>query len=379
VLAATLLSSPLFGMPEADGEVLAAPFVMLGLVCAIAAVRRQWGRRTALLAATAGVAAMCAALIKQNVVDVFVFVAVLLVLARPRTARPWARGGVFAGGALATLVVALAGAALRGTTPGGLWDAVVVFRLQASAVIGSSASAETSARMSRMISAFLVSGGAAVLLIATALALLTVLSDRRRVGAPRGDHALVWAALAIAAWELFGAAAGGSYWLHYLTGLLPGLVLLVCLARPGRRTGLVLAAALAYVLASTGTIWAQHATAPVAVSTDAQVVTYLREHATPADGVVVAFGHPGIVADSGLTSPYQYLWSLPVRVRDPRLADLQRVLSGPSAPAWVVVAGTRLGSWGLDDRSAQAYLEAHYTDQATYGDWHVWHRAEGPR
>ena len=68
-------------------------------------------------------------------------------------------------------------------------------------------------------------------------------------------------------------------------------------------------------------------------------MTYLRDHAAATDGVVVGFGHPDIVAGSGLTSPYENLWSLPVRVRDPHLAELRDVLAGPDHPHWVVVAG----------------------------------------
>lgn len=54
VLAAALLSSPLLGMSAVNGELLAVPFVLLGLVCAVTAMRRSWGWRTAVLAAGAG-------------------------------------------------------------------------------------------------------------------------------------------------------------------------------------------------------------------------------------------------------------------------------------------------------------------------------------
>jgi hypothetical protein len=116
---------------------------------------------------------------------------------------------------------------------------------------------------------------------------------------------------------------------------------------------------------------------PARVSADQQVATYLRSHGTGSDGVVVAFGHPNIVAASGLHSPYPDLWSLPVRVRDPRLLRLARVMSGPRPPRWLVVAGDSVGSWGLDPTTAQRSLVRHYVEQVTYGDWHVWqHRGE---
>jgi hypothetical protein len=379
VLAAGLLADPLFGMPETDGEALAAPFVMLGLLCLVQAVRRPSGRGATLMAASAGAAAMAAALVKQNVVDVFVFALVLVVVAGRRIGARRVRTGAvaFALGAGTVLAVILAGAALRGTGPAALWDAVVTFRVQASAVISASASPETSQRLWRTASAFVLSGGAAVL-VAGAVLVLRGLAGGRRAGGPDIGPlrpAVAWAALAMTAWELCGVVAGGSYWLHYLTGVVPGLVLLIALAHPGRRARPVLAALLCYVVVIGSVTWVQHAARPTTVSSDAEVAAYLREHAAPGDGVVVAFGHPGIVADSGLTSPYEHLWSLPVRVRDPRLAGLQQVMSGPRAPAWVVVSGARLDSWGLDAASAQRYLEDHYTERGGFGDWHIWHRA----
>ncbi|MDH2415600.1 hypothetical protein [Nocardioides sp. CER19] len=372
VLTAALLTSPMFGMPETDGEILALPLVLLGLTCFVAAFRLPWNRRSLLLAVVSGAAAMAAALVKQNIVDVFVFAAVVLALAHRSTSRPWAKAGAFAAGSVATLVAVLAGAAARGTTPAAVWDATVVFRLQASGVISSSASAQTSERWSRMVSAYVGSGAAAVLVVAAVLALLGVYRTRRS-SAP-----LLWAALAMTAWELFGAAAGGSYWLHYLTGLLPGLVALVALAHPARRGAFVLSALLLYVAGSSATAWIHHDDRPVSVSADAQVATYLRDHARPSDGVVVAFGHPNIVADSGLASPYEHLWSLPVRVRDPRLGELENVMSGPRSPRWIVVSGSRLDSWGLDARDAQRYLQGHYVEQQSYGDWHIWRETRTP-
>jgi hypothetical protein len=397
LVAAALLANPMLGMPETDGEVLAAPFVLLGLVCFLGGVRRPWGREAFLATAVAGASATCAALVKQNIVDVFVLVGVLSVLTvlgsrrgrrtMPRTMpRIVPRLGALGVGAVGALAVALTGAALRGTSPAALWDAVVVFRFQASAVIGSSSTGTTTERMTRLWTAFLVSGAAAALLVCAALALLSL--RRRATGSlgnagsvgdagwstPGGRAALVWAALAMSAWEIFGAAMGGSYWLHYLTGLVPGLVMLVGLARPTRPGAVLLAAVVAYAMCCSGVTWARHVSRPSSVSADDQVVAYLRSHPGGPGGVVVAFGHPGIVAASGLSSPYEHLWSLPVRVRDPRLTELRQVMAGPSAPQWMVVSGSSLGSWGLDARAADAYLAQHYQDEHSFGDWHIWER-----
>ena len=59
--------------------------------------------------------------------------------------------------------------------------------------------------------------------------------------------------------------------------------------------------------------------------------SYARHHAHPGDSVVVAFGHADIVEDSGLGSPYPYLWALPALVEDPPLLALDRLLVSRSA------------------------------------------------
>ena len=376
-VAVALVTSPLLGMPETDGEVLAVPLVLLGVLLLVIADRQRWCRRVLVLTAGAGMAAMSAALVKQNVVDVFVF-AFVLVVARRRDRRG-RRAAAFAGGSAAVLAVALAGAAARGTSPVDLWDALVVFRFEASAVIGSSASEATSARLSDLALAFVGSGAAAVLLVSVVHLLRAVVATRhgRREAAgalPVAGGDLTWPALALVTWELVGVALGGSYWLHYLTGLVPGVVVLVSLARPARGRFVLLGACVAYTAVASLAMWGEHVLDPPGGSSDALVESYLRVHAAPTDGVVVGFGHPDIVLGSGLASPYPQLWSLPVRVRDPRLKDLQAVMSGTDPPRWVVVADGSLASWGLDARAAQQYLERHYAEQATFGDWHVWER-----
>ena len=377
-----VLSNPLLGMPETNGEVLAVPFVLIGVVCLIVSMPRGWGRHAFLLTAGAGSAAMCAALVKQNVIDVFVFALILLVASRGRLSRPGTRIGVFLGASGTVLAGVLGAAALRGTTPAGLWDAIVVFRLQASAVIHASASEATSERMSHLALASLASG-AVVLLVVAALGAVSTLRNHRtgsplgRIGAPGDLHrAWSWGALGMTLWELCGVAIGGSYWLHYLTGLVPGMLLLLVLVPPTRRWRRSLGICLSYVVVASAVLWVQHVTSPVTVSDDARVVTYLRGHAESRDGVVVAFGHPEIVAGSGLSSPYEYLWSLPVRVRDPALQELSGIMTSSGSPRWVVVDGDSLDSWGLDATTAQGLFQQHYVEVVIYGEWHIWqHRA----
>ncbi len=380
--AVALLSTPLLGMPETNGEVLAVPLVLLGVVCLVASTRRPWGGRAIALTVAAGAAAVGAALVKQNVVDVFVFAVVLLVAARRQLRHRLLRIAAFAAGTLGLLAVVLAAAARQGTSPAGLWDAVVVFRLQASSVISGGASTATGQRAFHVLLAGLASGALVLLLVAAFAALRASRSGRpplrEQPEPPVPLHrALVWSAVAMAAWEVCGVALGGSYWFHYLTGLVPGALVLVALARP-RRPGLtVLTAALSYVVLASAVVWGAHVARPAPVSDQARVGAYLRAHARPTDGVVVAFGHPDIVASSGLHSPYEYLWSLPVRVRDPQLRQLGEVLGSADAPRWVVVSGNGLDSWGLQPKQAQSVLRRHYVEGVTYGDWHVWRLRAG--
>lgn len=365
VLAAALLSSPLLGMSAVNGELLAVPFVLLGLVCAVTVMRRSWGWRTAVLAAGAGASGMAAALVKQNFIDVFVFTAVLVAVSHGRVPRLWERAATFTGGAAVLLGAAVLGAWARGTSVPELWNAVVVFRIEAVETIDGSASSATVARGVMLAAASLGSGVAVVLVIAVAVVLTR--------GAP-----LARPALAMTAWELFAVAAGGSYWLHYLTGVVPGLVLLVAIARPGPRSVRALGCAVAYAVAAAIAVWASWALAPPEVTPEGRVSSYLREHARPTDGVVVGFGHPEVIAASGLDSPYENLWSLPARVRDPHLAHLHGVMAGSSAPQWVVVNGDSLDTWGLDGDNAQQYLLRHYVKRVSYDNWHVWQRLASP-
>ncbi|MGE9783465.1 hypothetical protein [Janibacter sp. G368] len=367
VAAAALLTSPLLGVPEVDGELLALPGVMLAILLLVRGTRGPAGARALLLMTGAGAAAVAAALVKQNVVDGLVLAAVLLAVGGRRVAHRARRSAAFATGGVVTLAAAVVAAASRGTGPAALWDAVVIFRGQAAAVIGQSASPATTDRFLHLAGMSVLSG----LLPLLVVALVLVALGRRPVDAVRW---LVVPAVAMTAWESVAVLVGGSYWLHYLTGLVPGVVLLVLLGRPGPAARRVLAAAVAVVVAATLTGHAARALAPAPASDDARVMGWLHDHARPGDGVVVAYGHPDIVAGSGATSPYADLWSLPVRVRDPRLGRLRGVLSGPRAPRWVVTSGSGLDGWGLQATAAQRTLTGRYAEQVTLGGWHVWER-----
>jgi hypothetical protein len=264
-------------------------------------------------------------------------------------------------------------AEVRGTEPSMLWDALVVFRAHAASVIETSASPSTGDRLVTLLGAAVLSGGP---LVVVAL----VLGLRGSVRAHSGPDQLVpdlrLPALAVLTWELAGVAGGGSYWLHYLVGLVPGMVLLaVAAAQRGARLRRSTGAALAFAVTSCLAAHVVVANAAPPDAADLSVATYLRSHESPGDTVVVGFGHPDIVYESGLPSPYEQLWSLPVRVRDSSLAELTRVLRGRHAPTWVVVSGQSLATWGVDATTAQRVLDADYQQATSVGPYVIWHRA----
>jgi len=347
--------------------VLGLPFLLGGFVAAMCAVRSESGRAALWWGVLAGASGTGAALVKQSLLDVFVFVVVLCLVSR-RT-RPLL--GVVVGAA-ATVGVAGWAAAARGTDPGELWDAVIVFRQQAAAVIASSATGSTTQRLGAMLLA-LVATGAPVLAVALARRLPTRAAPATT---DRQSPDLRWPALAVLAWELFVVLGGGSYWLHYLMGLVPGLALLTAAAcqrqLPSRRT---LHTTYALMAVSTVCALAFVAVQPIQ-RPEHPVIAWLDEHATPGDTAVVAFGAPNILQATGLRSPYPDLWSLPVRVHDPELRDLGALLESPDRPTWVVVAGKSLGSWGIDGTAANRVLADHYARVATTDDWTIY-RTEG--
>ena len=324
-LAATaFLGTPLFGTRIVDGELLASPLVLAGLAALLASSGRPRAPAAG-LRVVAGALGAAAFLVKQSMLDVFVVAAVLVVDdVRRRGVRS---AGVLllavVAGALGTTVAVVAAAQSRGTTGSGLWGAVVTFRFAADSLLGFSAP-----RLSGLVRPVVLSGAIAVAGVAAG----ACLAGRNESCAPR----LPWrtAALVLCAWELVAVLAGASYWSHYLVGLVPGLVLLVAVAcrTPGRVARGILAATLGYVALAATVSWSEHASEPSAPGADQRAATYVRDHARPGDTVVVAFGHADIVHDSGLGSPYAYLWALPAFVRDPRLLRLDRLLVSRSAP-----------------------------------------------
>ena len=62
----------------------------------------------------------------------------------------------------------------------------------------------------------------------------------------------------------------------------------------------------------------------------------MHEVAEPGDTLVVFGGRADLQLTSGMPSPYEHLWSLPMRTMDRDLSDLQALVAGPNAPTWLV-------------------------------------------
>src|SRR5690606_20961451 len=69
---------------------------------------------------------------------------------------------------------------------------------------------------------------------------------------------------------------------------------------------------------------------------------------------------------SGLDSPYEHLWSLPMRTMDPELATLRALLEGPDAPEWLVEVVTPEAWDGLGERGIADVLADRYEDAGTW-------------
>jgi hypothetical protein len=355
--AAVFTATPLFGGSVVNSEVLALPAILAGVVAAIAAATTQRRRTEVGWAVLAGVAGTLAVLTKQSQVDVFVVVLVLVVLTR----RAMLLTGT-AIGALVTLVVVLQVSQGLGTSASDLFEAVITFRGDAAQVIAESATSATTRRLGAMLGAL---AGSIAPFVAAGLVV------RLRGPATYGVRDLRWPALALLSWELVVVLLGGSYWLHYLMGLVPGLVLLAAAAAQRKlEAGPTLVVPYAAAVISTVGAVAYVGAVPIDRPED-PVIDYLRAEAEPGDTGAVAFGGANILRETGLTAPYEHLWSLPVRVRDPELDEFTEVLDGDRAPTWVVVNGDSLGSWGIDATRADRVLRDRYRLAARAGTFTV--------
>jgi 4-amino-4-deoxy-L-arabinose transferase-like glycosyltransferase len=346
LVGAAAVTTPLLMAQEADGEIFAAPLVMLAVALTLAAARRGGGRSLA-LAMAGGLSAGAAVMVKQNFADALVFAAVLLAVSvqqRRLLVREAARvavGGVL-GGAL-VLAGVLAYVAWSHVGLSRAWTEIFGFRTTALDVIEDH---NLRAPLGRAVDLVWV-GVLAGLLPLLVVLLLEAVRSRFR-GPP-----VAWAVGATLLVEGIGIALGGSYWAHYLIQLAPMLALAAGLwAASTSRVRIAAAVVVASAVAAT----------PVVVLTGAafghqaqRVGSWLVSSARPGDTATMLFGNADAQQASGMFSPYPQLWTLPMRTLDPRLAELRSVLAGPHAPTWVVVWGS-LDPWQIDPHARTARL-----------------------
>lgn len=370
VLAAALLVSPALAADQADGELFAVAFVAWSVALALDGWRRHEGAARWWLAVAAGTTAVAASLVKQNFLEGLVFVGVLVLAETLRehrlTSRAMAVGGGALIGAVAANVALYAWAAQVGIGAVRLWTQLGAFRQEAWSVIWRGSS---DAPLTRAVMLVGLAGLSAILALVWTCA---------RAATSRWRH-LEGEEWAIGVCLVFGGVsivAGGSFWAHYLIGLVPMLSLGVGVVaatsgpagRAARRwtrvavgSALVLVVAEVVVYAVLPRAWSQQRTGE-----------WVAGSSEPGDTAVVLYGAPSILEAGDIGTPYPYLWSLPMRTLDPRQERLRRVLAGPDAPTWIVQVSA-LNSWRIDESGLlRELIEARYDRVAAVCGFDLW-------
>lgn len=346
--AAALCLSPLLGGYDVNGEMLAAPLVIGGIIAVVHAVRAFTSTEAARWAAVAGAAGVSAILVKQNFADVAVFGAVAFTLSALRADISWRRvttlGLAGATGGAAALAAVAAWTALHGTSLRGVFEAMYPFRIQAGQVIAAGGGGHASARLGGLVAVAVMS------MVVPLMGLVALDATRRR------RDPLPWAVLALIVFATASVLMGGSFWHHYLIGLIVPVSLATGSLAADRRwliRPVVMLAVVSSVVAWGGSF-------AVPPGSDGQTVgVAVAGAAWPTDTIVNLYGHADVVEASGLTSPYEHLWSLPVKTLDPRLSELDRVLVGPAAPTWLLT-GRSVRSWGLTTAGTASIIARDY-------------------
>lgn len=368
VLAAAFTSTAMIDPVMAKGEILGIPFVLLSFLLALRALVRPRVDGTALLlAAMAGLAAALAQGMKQNLVAGLVFGTALLVgtrLSHRITSAELARLGAAAlGGALVPVVATVVWTLRHDVGLDTLWYAVYGFRSDALEVI---AAGSKDAPFTRGLLLVLISLGTGA-----AFVLAGLVVHRRQIW--RLSRTLFVATGIVLAVDGTTLLLGGSFWRPYLFAFVPGLVLATTLllavrAHVARRARLLVVLAAVVSVGATA-VWTVVDLTGNTETDATRTGLALRDASRPGDTVVVYGGKAEIVLTSGLASPYDHLWTLPMRTLDPDLAGLTSVLEGPQAPTWVVL-WTTLSSWDDNGAPLSPLLARHYSQHGESCDGH---------
>ncbi|MDH2413779.1 glycosyltransferase family 39 protein [Nocardioides sp. CER19] len=346
--AAALGSNPALGGSELMSDGVGAMFVMLSfalLLAAISAHDDSPGRRAVALAGLAGCAGVLAFLSKQSAVVAMV-VAVVVLGARSR--RHWSLLLGYAVGALVPLAATLAWAA-EGPGVAMLANALYTFRVASVRVVESSTSHAPSGRFGTYVRVLVVSG------LGFSLGHLAYdMLTRRRSWLLRGTVAVAAACLASV------IVASLNWYVHYWLAVVPLAAVGVALAfvpaeRTWRARMIPRAVVAATVLASVANVALQ---LPVNLASPA-MARFVAAAARPRDTMMVLWGQPNLLEETGLRTPYPYSWSLPVRVEDPHLQLFADLLAGPRAPTWLLDVG-RSNAWHLETPRVARLIARRY-------------------
>lgn len=329
VVTAVLLADPALGTRAVIAETVAAPLTLTATACLLESTRRTAYRRRLLVAG--GFLAICAVLVKQNLADALVFGVVLVVGSAWASRDRWAAVrdvGWLLAGAVVPFAATLAWAATL--TPGlhTLAYTLYGFRVDGIRLLLTTRTAWQGAHLRDLVGVSLWSG-------LVPLVIASLWSLRRR---PAGDPVRS-ALLAMLVVAVGGVMGGGSYWTHYLIGMVPVTALLAAAASGSVRGSRLLAGAVAAALASTliGTVSAVSTDRPARDSWLGATTAWMRSTEQPDDSVVVLYGQAALYQTTGLRPAYPYVWTLPMSVLDPQLTRLRAAVRGRDAPTFVIV------------------------------------------
>ncbi|WP_182524481.1 hypothetical protein [Nocardioides dongkuii] len=330
VCVAAITTNAVIDAVAVKGELLGLPFVMAGCALAILALRR----RSVPLALLAGLLAGTAPHIKQNLLGGLVFAGTLLLVSaatRQLPVRDLLRlSAAGLAGAAIPLAVTIGWALAAGVRLETLWYAVAGFRSDASAVIAMASPSAPVWRLGVLLTAAVVAG----MLVVLGGFVVHIRDEWAH------DRAITAATGALLAFDATALLIGGSFWRDYLFPLLPATALAAALlVRHGDRRGrtmrgVIVGAALSSVACLVG--WTAYNALGMQEFHEHDTGAAIAEVAEPDDTLVVFGGRADLVLASGLRSPYQHLWSLPMRTLDPDLEELTALVEGPDAPTWLV-------------------------------------------
>jgi hypothetical protein len=366
LLAALLSGSVSIGSIFTPGELLAVVPSTFSVLCLVLAHRS----RDARFVFAAGALAVGAALIKQSFLDAgfagAVFIAASAISDR-EVRRRWPLA--YAAGAALPLVALLVWLAAAGQSVGGFVYTLFGFRIQLLHTLAGS-DIPLHVRLQKLEEPAWDSG----LLIALGAALVGLYALRK-------DRVLVVTFSAWLAAATFGVLGGGSYFAHYLIGLVPiscvaAAVVIARVPLPIRIVVLGVVLAVALPTAREGALYASHH--PLRQS-EVEVSRYVREHARPGDTDYVMYARPNVVYYAGLRHNYPYMWSLMVRAKPGAREQLLRLLGSSRRPTWLVQWQDD-DEWELDpDGRMDRLLSDGYRLAAVVCDHPIFLRNDRPR